>query len=71
MNRKFEKACKIMGGRTAMKDALKVTRQAVSLWAKGIDKVPVKRVLQIEQLTGGQITRYDLRPDIYGKGNSS
>ena len=37
---------------------------AVSKWRKG---VPADRVLKLEELTAGKVTRYELRPDIYGK----
>lgn len=37
-----------------------VSPQAVSFWPRA----PVKRVLEIEKLTG--VSRYKLRPDIFG-----
>lgn len=33
-------------------------------WERGLVPVPPEKVLEIERLTG--ISRYDLRPDIYG-----
>ena len=66
MNRKLKKACKIVGSQNKLAKALGVSRQAVYQWMEG--KVPAERVLAVEELTGGQVTRYDLRPDIYGKG---
>ena len=42
-----------------------LTPWAVSKWRK---RVPVERVLKLEELTGGQVTRYELRPDVYGQG---
>ena len=44
---------------------LKVTESAVRHWANGVRRVPAERVLAVEHATGGQVTRYDLRPDIY------
>ncbi len=38
-----------------------ITRQAISQW----DKVPADRVLAVERATGGQVTRSELRPDLY------
>lgn len=40
---------------------LGLTRQAISGWSK----VPVEHVLEIESLLG--VSRYRIRPDIYGK----
>ena len=44
---------------------LGITESAVRHWANGVRRVPAERVLTIEQVTGGQVTRYELRPDIY------
>lgn len=43
---------------------LDVTPQAVSQWVNGHRPVPPRLALRIEELTG--ITRYELRPDIFG-----
>lgn len=48
------------GGARAIAGALGITRQAVEQWAT----VPAKHVLAVEQLSG--VSRYELRPDIYG-----
>jgi len=45
--------------------ALGVTRSAVWQWNNIAKKVPAKRVLDLERLTG--IPRHKWRPDIYGK----
>jgi len=38
-----------------------ITVQAVSDWRR----CPPRRVLQVEKATGAEVTRHDLRPDIY------
>lgn len=43
-----------------MAKALNVTPQAVQQWKK----VPPERVLEVENITG--VTRYELRPDVFG-----
>lgn len=43
--------------------ALGVSSPAITEWRKGAGRVPPKRCVQIEQLTGGAVTRAQLRPD--------
>lgn len=50
------------GGSAKLALALGITRQAVDQWKARV--VPPEHVLAIEQITG--VTRYELRPDIYG-----
>jgi len=40
---------------------LGITRGAVASWRK----IPALRVLEIERITNGAISRYQLRPDLY------
>lgn len=42
---------------------LGVTQSALSQWICG--RVPAERVLQVERATGSQVTRHELRPDLY------
>lgn len=56
------RAIESAGGVAALARALGVTSQAISQW----DKVPANRVLQVEILTHGKVSRYALRPDIFG-----
>lgn len=60
MNQITRNAIQLAGGAGVVSRACKLTRQAVAKW----DEVPPKHVLTIERLSG--ITRYELRPDIYG-----
>lgn len=59
----LQEAIDRIGGKAKLADALRVTRSAVSHWVKG-GELPVKRVLEIERLTG--VSRHKLRPDIFG-----
>src|SRR6266481_4347939 len=43
---------------------LGVTASAISQW-KNQERVPLKRALQIEALTAGQVTKEELRPDVF------
>lgn len=58
-----EKAVNKAGGISEVARQFKTSRQAVQQWIK--KRIPSERVLKLEQLSG--ITRYQLRPDIYGK----
>lgn len=49
-----------------MASALCISVQAVNKWIKK-GEPPPERVLSIEKLVSGRVTRYELRPDIYGK----
>lgn len=60
MDKVTEKAIAQSGGATALARVLKITRQAIIQWPH----VPAKHVLQVEMHSG--ISRYQLRPDIYG-----
>lgn len=42
---------------------LSVSRQALHQWKTR--RVPAERVLDVERATGGQVSRHELRPDIY------
>lgn len=56
----LQKAIDAAGGTSNLAKKLGITRQAVEQW----QTVPPKQVLAVEKLTG--VSRYDLRPDIYG-----
>jgi DNA-binding transcriptional regulator YdaS (Cro superfamily) len=57
----LQQAIVAAGGLMPISKALGVTKQAVSQW----HEVPADRVLALEKLSG--VSRYDLRPDIFGK----
>jgi hypothetical protein len=60
MDTSTEKAIQQAGGKSALAKALGVSYQAIQQWAR----IPAPRVLEVERLSG--ISRYELRPDIYG-----
>lgn len=66
----LEKAVEVVGSRSAMARAIGVRYQSVQKWiARGY--APAGRVLAIEAATGGQVTRHELRPDIYPEEEGS
>ena len=52
---------KAAGNKTKLAKMLRRSRNAVSIWYR----VPDHLVLKVEKLTG--VSRYDLRPDIFGE----
>ena len=58
----LEHAIEAAGGVVALADFLGITKQAVSLW----ERCPAKQCLQVEAATKGVVSRYRLRPDVFG-----
>lgn len=58
----IEKAIKVLGNQQMLADTLGVSTQAITKWRR---RIPAERVLDIEKATGGEVTRHELRPDIY------
>lgn len=50
----------------ALASQLGVTQGLVSQWVRGETQITAERALEIEAATGGQVTRQELRPDIFG-----
>lgn len=60
----ISRAARIVGGQSALARKLGCTPQAVSkMCASG--KVPAERVIAVEEAVEGQVTRNELRPDLY------
>ena len=64
----LDKAIEHAGGVTALADKLGVRQSVVSNWkTRGDDpKVPAERCIDVERATDGVVTRYELRPDVFG-----
>mgnify|MGYP003134221411 FL=1 len=63
--RAFERVIDIVGSQTELARVLGVKQPSVNNW-KIRSRVPAERVLEIEKLVGGQVTRYEMRPDVFG-----
>lgn len=56
----------------AISDESREVKQAqVSHWFTGRKPVPARHCIPIEQATKGRVTRYDLRPDVFGEPNQA
>lgn len=61
------RAIQAAGGVARLAEALGIRPQAVSQW----HEAPALRVIAIEAATAGRVTRYDLRPDVFGPAPSA
>lgn len=60
------RACEKVGGQKALADRIGVTQSMVWYWLEKAKKgVPAEYVQAIEAATKGEVTRHDLRPDIF------
>lgn len=70
----IQRACDLVGGQSELARrcaAIKkrtLTSQAVNRWCRN-GEAPIAWVLTIETVCEAQVTRYDLRPDIYPRGH--
>lgn len=61
----LDAAIEFFGTQLALAEKLGIKSPSITEWrARG--KVPVARCLEIELATSGAVTRYDLRPDVFG-----
>lgn len=47
-------------------ETLGVSQSAISHWLRGRKPITGERAIKIEERTGGKVTRYELRPDMFG-----
>lgn len=66
----IEKAALIVGSQLALAEALNVSPQAVQQWV-ATGQAPPRRVIAIEQATNGEVSRHELRPDIYPEDHAA
>ena len=57
-------------GSAKLAQDLRVSRAAVSHWRHKRFRVPAERCIDIETLSDGAVSRYDLRPDVFGPAPS-
>ncbi len=61
----IEKAIKTCGTQAKLASAIGVTQAAVSKWLSG-STIRAEYAVAIELATNSQVTRADLRPDLFG-----
>jgi DNA-binding transcriptional regulator YdaS (Cro superfamily) len=66
MSTPIEKAVETVGSRVALASALGVSPSLVWQWLNGKRPVAASHCRAIEAATNGAVTRYELRPDVFG-----
>lgn len=56
----------MLGSQQQLAEASGASPQAVSFWVAGERTISPAYALRVEKATDGKVTRYDLRPDIFG-----
>lgn len=67
----IERAVQAAGGVTALADAIGTAQSFVSQMKSGVRPIPPRWCIPIEEAAGGLVTRYDLRPDVFGSVSAS
>jgi DNA-binding transcriptional regulator YdaS (Cro superfamily) len=58
------RAAQAAGNAHRLSKMLGISHVAVGKWIRR-GRIPAERVLAVEKATGGKVSRYELRPDIY------
>ena len=66
----IEKAVQLCGSQKALAKKIDVTPVFVSQMVTGAKSIPARLCLPIENATENRVTRYELRPDIFGSAST-
>lgn len=61
----LERAAGLLGGQSALARAIGKRQSHIWTWINRDKRVPAEAVIPIERATEGQVTRHQLRPDLY------
>jgi len=61
----LQKAVNICGGQASLARAIGVTQPNIWYWLNDGKHVPAEHCASIETATSGEVTRHDLRPDLF------
>ena len=65
-NESLKTAIDIVGGQAQLAVIIGVKQQHVWNWLNREKRVPARHCVAVEEATNGLVTRYQLRPDIFG-----
>ena len=63
----IERAVDHVGGQTNLAKLLKTSQARVWNWIHRDNKVPAEEAVSIERVTKGKVTRFEIRPDVFGE----
>lgn len=63
----IKRAVEIVGSQSLLAKAIGAHKVLVNQWVLGQRPIPARWCIPIEQATGGAVTRYQLRPDVFGE----
>lgn len=66
-NELIQKAVEVVGGQTALAEKCGKKQGHVSYWLKQ-EQVTAETALLVDAATSGVVSKYQLRPDIFGEG---
>ena len=65
--RMIRKAAEAAGSQSELARKLRLANPSpVWQWCSGYRPIPPAKCIQIEKIVNGAVTRYDLRPDVFG-----
>ena len=67
----IERAIEVHGSQVKLANAIGCSQQYISWLLSEAKQISVEKALQVEKATGGEITRHDLRPDVFGKSETA
>lgn len=62
----LDKVITILGSQSALARKLNLQQPSVNSW-KLRGKIPAEKCRTIEKMVKGEVTRYEMRPDVFGK----
>jgi DNA-binding transcriptional regulator YdaS (Cro superfamily) len=65
--RHIERAIKLVGSQSALAEKIGLSQQGVSWLLNEAPQVSAEIAIAIERATNGEVSKADLRPDIFGK----
>lgn len=66
----LDRAAALLGSRVKLSEAIQIKRTTLQSWFDSNRPVPAEACAEVERVTDGQVTRSDLRPDLWRPGET-